>query len=91
MRYVLVLTDQPTAPGVPDTSHLTKVAATQDAVLYDIGAAGVQHPPAPGADRYLGLVGGAAAVLLAAVAWGWSGVRRARRAAPTEVVDHDVA
>ncbi|WP_050669592.1 hypothetical protein [Luteipulveratus halotolerans] len=91
VRYVLVLTDQPTAPGVPDTTRLTKVAATQDAVLYDIGPAGVRQESAPGPDRYLGLVAGAAAVVLTGLAWCSSAVRRRRGATSGRIPDHHVA
>lgn len=69
VRYVLVLTDQPRRPGVPDVSLQRVVATADGATLYDLGG---QVTPVVAADspwRYTGLAGGGAAVLLAAGAW----------------------
>ncbi|MDE9365985.1 hypothetical protein PZ938_10255 [Luteipulveratus sp. YIM 133132] len=75
VRYVLVLTDQPPAPGVPDVSRLDQIVQAQDVALYDLGAGGVAPVAAPGGYRYAGLAAGGTALVVVAIAWVVAGVR----------------
>ncbi|TWP37129.1 hypothetical protein [Leekyejoonella antrihumi] len=78
VRYVLVETDQPTRPGMPDLSGARLVDRATGLALYDIGAP--SHPVAgpSGWYRYLGLVGGILALLVVAATRVAGGAGRGR-------------
>lgn len=88
IRYVLLLTDQPPKPGVPDLSGLRQIDVAGDLKLYDLGTTDLNVAPSvTGADRFTGLGAGALAVLLALGAWLFRPRPRHHRAQPDPAVD----
>ena len=83
VRYVLVETDQPTAPGIPDLSRARLLDRSAGLALYDIGAPTRPAPEPTGWWRVLGLVGGGLAVVVVAGSGVPSG--RSRRVKTTDV------
>lgn len=79
VRYVIVQTDQPRGPGVPDLSGRRPVLREAGLALYDLGAVPAQRAePSVPLTRWTGWAAGGCAVLLAA---GWWLADRRRRTA----------